>query len=282
MRPNQFYVILSLTLVLFLLGLVGVWTFQANYLTRQLQENLDVVVELSADHTPSQRTDLLDHLQSADYRRPGSTPELVTADEALVALGDNLTNDLNELGLNNPLRDVVTFNVVAEDLAPDRLAAIADELRLLPGVETVFYQENFVERIAANARRLGYLLAGLAALFALVAGLLIHNTVRLSLYANRLTIKTQELVGASWGFISRPYLWRAVGQGLLSGLLATGAVFGLQYWLNDQLPELQLFADPRSLLILYGGLVGLGVLINFLSHYVVVRRYLRLRLDDLY
>ena len=282
MRPNQFYVILSLTLVLFLLGLVGVWTFQANYLTRQLQENLDVVVELSADHPPAQRTALLDHLRSADYRRPGSTPELVTADEALVALGDNLTNDLNELGLNNPLRDVVTFNVVAEDLAPDRLAAIADELRLLPGVETVFYQENFVERIAANARRLGYLLAGLAALFALVAGLLIHNTVRLSLYANRLTIKTQELVGASWGFISRPYLWRAVGQGLLSGLLATGAVFGLQYWLNDQLPELQLFADPRSLLILYGGLVGLGVLINFLSHYVVVRRYLRLRLDDLY
>ena len=282
MRPNQFYVILSLTLVLFLLGLVGAWTLQANYLTRQLQENLDIVVELEAKHTLADKEDLLDHLRAAPYLRPGSSPTLVTAEEALVALGEDLTNDLGQLGLNNPLLDVVTFNVPAEELSAPRLARIADEIRALPGVASVFYQENFVDRIAANARRLGYFLIGLAVLFTLVAALLIHNTVRLSLYANRLTIKTQELVGASWGFISRPYLWRAVGQGLLSGLLAAGAVVGLQYWLNEQLPELQLLADPQMLLLLSGGIIVLGVLINFLSHYVVVRRYLRLRLDDVY
>ena len=202
--------------------------------------------------------------------------------QAIEAKGEDLQNDLNDLGFNNPLLDVVTFNVPVEYLAADKLSAIAADVQGLPGGSGVFYQENFVERIAANARQLGYILIGLAALFALVAGLLIHNTVRLSLYANRFTIKTQELVGASWGFISRPYLWRSVGQGLLAGLLAIGGVVGLQLWLQSVLPELNLFAEPLPLMYLYGGIVALGLLINFVSHYVVVRRYLRLRLDDLY
>ena len=281
-RPNQLYVIISLALVLFLLGLVGLWTFQASYLTKQLQENLDIIVELETDHTETQRTELLTDLATANYHKPDSQPEYISKQAALEAMGDDLQRDLNDLGLNNPLLDVVTFNVPVAYLQSDSLAAIAAEIQAKPGVASVFYQENFVDRIAANARRMGYVLLGLAGLFALVAGLLIHNTVRLSLYANRFTIKTQELVGASWGFISKPYLWRAVGQGILAGLIAIGGVVGLQFWLQTVLPELNLFAEPLPLVYLYGGILLLGLLINFVSHYVVVRRYLRLRLDDLY
>ncbi|MEM9527246.1 MAG: permease-like cell division protein FtsX [Bacteroidota bacterium] len=281
-RPNQLYVVISLALVLFLLGLVGLWTFQANSLTRQLQEQLDIVVELEKDHSPAQRSQLIAHLGAADYHQPGTVPHYVSKNEAMREMGEDLERDLGDLGLANPLLDVVTFNVNVEDLAPDRLKAIAQEVQALPGVAGVFYQENFVERIAANARRLSLILLVLAGLFALVAGLLIHNTVRLSLYANRFTIKTQELVGASWGFISRPYLWRAVGQGFVAGLLASAGVFCLQFWLNTVLPELKLFSDVWSLGLFYGSLLLLGIVINFFSHLLVVRRYLRLRLDDLY
>jgi len=281
-RPNQLYVIISLALVLFLLGLVGLWTFQASYLTKQLQESLDIIVELEEDHTEAQRAELITDIANANYHKPGSQPEFVSKQSALEAMGDDLQRDLNDLGLNNPLLDVVTFNVPVSYLQADSLAAIAAQIQAKPGVATVFYQENFVDRIAENARRMGYILFGLAGLFALVAGLLIHNTVRLSLYANRFTIKTQELVGASWGFISKPYLWRAIGQGILAGLLAIGGVVGLQFWLQTVLPELNLFAEPLPLVYLYGGILLLGLLINFVSHYVVVRRYLRLRLDDLY
>ena len=281
-RPNQLYVIISLALVLFLLGLVGLWTFQASYLTRQLQENLDIIVELEDDHTLSEREELIASLRSAPWHKPGSEPSYIPKKTALSEMGDNLQRDLQELGINNPLLDVVTFNVPLDRMNSVQLKAIAAEVQTLPGVAGVFYQDNFVDRIAENARRLTIILLALAGLFGLVAGLLIHNTVRLSLYANRFTIKTQELVGASWGFISKPYLWRSVVHGLVSGLLAIAGVFELQYWLDDMLPELQLFAEPIPLLILYGSLLLLGILINFLSHYVVVRRYLRLRLDDLY
>lgn len=281
-RPNQLYVIFSLALVLFLLGLVALWTFQARQLTNQLQENLDIIVELEADHTEAQRETVLLELQAADFHRAGTTPSYLSKEEALRDMGEDLERDIEDLGLNNPLLDVVTFNVPVLYLQADSLAAVAAAVQTWPGVAGVYYQENFVDRIAGNARKLGYLLLGLAALFALVAGLLIHNTVRLSLYANRFTIKTQELVGASWGFISRPYLWRAIGQGLVAGLLAVTGVLGLQVWLQNALPELNLFAEPLQLAALYGGILLLGLLINFVSHYVVVRRYLRLRLDDLY
>jgi len=282
MRPNQLYVIISLALVLFLLGLVGLWTLQASFLTKQLQEELDILVELEASHTRADREALVAYLRNADFRQPGTEPEYISKQQALEEMGEDLRRDLEELGMNNPLLDVVTFNVPMEFLSTEQMTRVVSEVQAQPGVAGVYYQENFVDRIAGNARRLGYILFGLAALFALVAGLLIHNTVRLSLYANRMIIKTQELVGASWGFISRPYLLRSVGQGIISGLLAVGAVIGLQFWLNALLPELQLFAELPPLLLLYGGILLLGVLINFVSHYVVVRRYLRLRLDDLY
>lgn len=281
-RPNFFYVIVSLALVLFLLGLVGVWTFQADYLARQLQENLDIIVELQADHLPAERETLITNIRAARWHKPGTEPVYISHQQALQDLDEAVQQDLQSLGINNPLLDVVTFHVPLAQMSADSLARIAAEVRQFPAVSGIFYQENFLDRIASNIRRLGLVLISLAALFTLVAGLLIHNTVRLSLYANRFTIKTQELVGASWGFISRPYLKRSLWQGMISGLLAITGVVGIQYWLNQWLPELQLFAQPALLLLLYGSLLLLGICINFVSHYVVVRRYLRLRLDDLY
>lgn len=281
-RPNQVYVVFSLALVLFLLGLVGWWTLQANDLTRRLQEDLDLVVELEAERSDSALDQLMLHLRAAPYLRPDAPPVLIKKEEALTDMGESLERDLKSLGLTNPLLDVVTFNVPVAYLHADSLAWIAAEVGELPGVGGVYYQENFVERIAANARKLGYVLLGLTVLFTLVAGLLIHNTVRLSLYANRFLIKTQELVGASWGFISRPFLWRSIGQGLLSGVLAAGALYALQRWVARVLPELYLVDDPLLLGGLFGGIVLLGILINFVSHHIVVRRYLRLRVDDLY
>lgn len=268
--------------MLFLLGLVGLWTVQANSLTRELQENLDIIVELE-EQRPATAVDAISlHLRSARYAQPATPPRYQPKEIALEEMGPELAGDLEDLGLNNPLLDVITFNVPSAYLQADSLAAIAAEVQGLPGVAGVYYQENFVERIARNARRLSIFLIALAVLFTLVAAVLIHNTVRLSLYANRFLIKTQELVGASWGFISRPFLLRSLWQGAISGLLAAGAVVGVHYFLRFTLPELNLLGDP--LWLLYGGLglMALGMLVNFLSHYVVVRRYLRLRLDELY
>ena len=273
---------LSLTLVLLLLGLIALWASQASYLADQLRMNMDVVVELEDDYAAAEYAALENYLLKTTYLRPGARPELIGKDAALAALGPEVAADLADLEMNNPLRDLIRFNVVAEYLQRDSLEAIATALQARPGVAGVYYQADFVDRVAANARTLTYVLAGTALLFLLIVIYLIHTTVRLDLHANRFLLKTQQLVGASGGFITRPYVWRAFWQGLLAGVLAASLLAVGWYLLDRQFPELVLLGRWEPVAVVLGGVVGVGVLVNVLSHWVVVRRYLRRRVEDLY
>lgn len=280
--PNKFYVTLTLSLVLFLLGLVSFWAWQANYLTQRVQENLDIVIELEEEHTLEQRRRLLAYLSEARFTNPLTVPNFESKEAGLAKLDPEMARDLEDLGINNPLLDVITFNVAVTYLREDSLRMISEEVQLQPGVIGVFYQENFIEGLVRNARTVTLVLIGLTLLFLVIVSILIHNTVRISLSANRMLIKTQELVGASWWFISRPYLLRSIWQGLVAGCLAIGALVAMVYFADRFLPELEVLSDPLPLLVVSGGVLLLGILVNFLSYYVGVRRYLRLRIDDLY
>ncbi|NJC26523.1 cell division protein FtsX [Neolewinella antarctica] len=280
--PNKFYVTVSLALVLFLLGLTAYWAYLADDITRKFREDLDVVVELKADHTMEERRQLLAYLTQSPFNQPLTLPKFLDKEAALTSLDRELASDLAALGLNNPLLDVVTFNVPIDYSRSDSLAVVAAAVKSREGVDDVYYQKGFAEMLAVNARRVTLVVGGVVLLLLVITGILIHNTVRLSLSANRLLIKTQELVGASWGFISRPYLWRAVWQGLLAGLLAAAALSGTWYGLANYLPEIRSLEDGLPVLVICGSITALGVLINFLSYYIGVRRYLRLRIDDLY
>jgi cell division transport system permease protein len=111
---------------------------------------------------------------------------------------------------------------------------------------------------------------------------LIHNTIRLAMFSNRFLIKSQELVGASWEFISRPYIQRGLLNGLWSAVLAILALLAMVWWLQKLIPELQQLEDPNGLVLVIFGLIVLGVLISGLSTWFVVHKFLRMRLDDLY
>lgn len=280
-RPNYSYTIFSVALVLLLLGLFGLWLWQAAQLGRQLQEKVDILVELREDVDENDRNGLIERMGKHDFIREESI-RFRSRDKALEEMGDEISRDLVELDLPNPFRDMLIFNVGAEYLKEDSLAQMATILRQEASVYDVYYQETFIGRVVENARRLAFVFLGFAVLLVLIVVVLIHNTVRLSLYSNRFLIKTQELVGATWGFISRPYLRRALLHGAISGLLAVTGLAGIQLWLQQQLPELRLFEPPEVLIIGYAVLVLLGMLISWLSHYSVVRRYLRMRVDDLY
>lgn len=280
-RPNYIYTIVSVALVLLLLGLFGMWLLQAAHLSKTLKEQIDILVELRDDTATEDRESLMRKLGTETYVRAGSV-EFLSREDALLEMGDEINHDLVDLDLPNPFRDVITFNVGAAYLQADSLAWITRAVGANPVVLDVYYQESFIDRVVSNAQRIAYMFLGLGLLLVLIAVVLIHNTVRLSLYANRFLIKTQELVGATWGFISRPYLRRAFWHGLLSGLIAIGGLVGIQFWLQDQIPELQMFEQPTWLLGLYGAMLILGIGISYLSHLSVVRKYLRMRIDDLY
>jgi len=151
-----------------------------------------------------------------------------------------------------------------------------------PFVSDVFYQESVVENVGSNIRRIGFFLLGIGIFLILVATALIHNTIRLALYANRFLIKNMELVGASWEFISKPYLIRSVLHGFLSGLLAVAFLILAIFWSEQQLPDLRAMRNIPGFITLFSGLIVLGILITLSSTYYVVRKYLKMRVDDLY
>lgn len=280
-RPNYLYAMISVALVLFVLGFFGVILLHAQQFVRLYKERVNLIVELAETANASDMTALESHLQNAEYVRAG-TIQKVSKEKAAQMMKDEFGEAFLKLDLPNPFLDVVFFNLKAEYLDPVLLQRIREEIKNLPAINDVYYQESLIDNIADNLKKAGYFALGFGLFFILVSAALIHNTIRLALYSNRFLIKNMELVGASWAFISRPYLLRAILHGLLSSLIAILALVGLLYWINHSFPEVYLFQDIRLLLFVIFGIVFLGVLIYALSTFYVVNKYLKMRVDDLY
>lgn len=280
-KPNYLYTIISVAAVLFLLGFFGLLLLQSQRLTKVLKEQVDIIIELTSTPADSARLALENRLSKSSFVVPQSV-EFTSKEQALELMADDLGEDLLSLDLPNPLYDVYTFNVGALYLTPDSLQRIREVLMKEPIVNDVYYQESLIDQLTRNIKKISWILLGIATLFILLALTVIHNTIRLALYANRFLIKTQELVGARWEFISRPFLRKSLWHGLISALLAIGLLLLLQFWFQQQIPEIRALQHPLAFASLFAGLIILGMVINWLSTYVVVRKYLRMREDELY
>ncbi len=280
-KPNYFYTIISVAMVLFLLGFFGVLFMQAQQLTNILKERVTILVELQQE-TPSLVVDsLLAGLQQAAYIKPTSI-DFITKEEALNSLQDDFGEDFINLDLPNPLYDVISFNAKSDYISSEQLAQIRQQLITNTYVKDVYYQESLVHQIVDNIRKSSWLFLTLSGLFLIIAITLIHNTIRLALYANRFLIKNMELVGATWGFISKPYIRKSIYHGFISAFIAIVFLICLLLLTQHYIPELQNYWHGPYLVFLFIGLILLGMCINGISAYFVVNKYLNMRLDDLY
>jgi cell division transport system permease protein len=280
-RPNYVYAIISTALVLFLFGCFGLLLLHTGQLLRFFQEQVDLILEFKPETAAGEIQAVQAALEVTPYVVPGSVRHIDQA-SATAMMIEEFGRDFLVLDPQVPFYDLLTFNVRSGYMNPESLANIRSAWRSVASVNDVFYQENLLDAVARNIRKTGIALLILGIFFTIIVGILVHNTVRLSLYANRLLIKTMELVGASWGFISRPYLRRAAWHGFLSsGLAISGIVLILQA-LRARIPQLALSPWDIQVLLLFGALLLLGIGINILSTWIVVKKYLRMRMDDLY
>jgi cell division transport system permease protein len=268
-------------LVLFALGFFGLAVINAQLLVKTLKERVNLTVELSGEASEADANRLVSRLQQARYVRENSV-EYISKEEAAALLREDFGEDFLKLDLPNPLFDVITFNVKAGYMEADSLQHIKRQIQQDSLVADVFYQESLVSDIAENIRSISWVAGAVLLLFIAIAVVLIHNTVRLALYANRFIVKNMQLVGASWEFISRPYLRRGMRHGFLSGLLASAGLFMLYLWVQSDVPGLRGMISWSTLGLLFLFLLLLGAFINGLSTYYVVRKYLKMRVDDLY
>lgn len=281
-QPNYSRSIVSVALVLFLLGFFGLLVIQANELVSVLKEEINLIVEVDESALPDDKAEFRKYLESSPMVKSGSL-RYVSKEEGVELLREDFGKDFLETGLPNPLYDVFIFNVISGYMNPDSLAGIRASLKgNWAFVSDVYYQRGLIDSLTKNLRRIGWVSLGISVFFVFVAFVLIHNTIRLALYANRFLIKTQELVGASWEFISKPFLRRSVWNGLLSGLLGVALLNGLLWLAEREIPELKELHHWPNILILFGLLLIAGVLITVSSTYYVVNKYLKMRVDDLY
>jgi cell division transport system permease protein len=280
-RPNYSYAIISVALVLFLLGFFGFIVLQGQQVIKFAKEKVEIIVELKSGTNQQDIDKIKRKLSREDFAKPGSV-KYIAKEEGAKMMQEEFGEEFMKLDLPNPLYDILTFNVKSDFLNASKLSAIRSDLKQNSFVNDVFYQENLVNAIAQNIEKLSYYGLGIAFFFIIVAITLIHNTVKLSLFANRFLIKNMELVGASWEFISRPYLRRSFKHGFLSALIAIGLLIVILIVAYSEIPELNEMNPTWNVLLMFIILVILGVLLTTTSTWYVVKKYLKMRVDDLY
>jgi len=280
-KSTYIYAVVSVALVLFILGFFALTVVHTDKLMTLFKERVDIWLELKPDVSRSEADRLVTALKKRTFVKSSSV-SFITREEAAATLREDLGNDNIPADIPDLLRDIVRFNVQANFFSQDSLKMLRDEFRRDSAVSELYFEAANTANVSKNIKNLGWITLFMSVLLIFAAITLIHNTIRLALYTNRFLIKNQELVGASWSFISWPYLQRGLLNGLLSALLAI-ILLCIGLWQSQRLmPELRDLSDWWSVGLVYLGLVVLGILISGLSTWMVVRRFLRMRIDDLY
>jgi cell division transport system permease protein len=280
-KPHYLSAIGSVALVLFMLGFFALLALHARQLTSLFKERVDLWLELRQDLPEEDVERLMDYVRSQSFVLP-QTVAFVSREEAAAIMQKDLGEESLLEQLPDMMRDVVRFNVQAAYFQEDSLRAWRETIRQDSLVEDLFVEVANVGNVGQNIEKLGWIALGLGLLLIFAAVALIHNTIRLDLYTNRFLIKNQELVGASWGYISWPYLQRGIFNGLWSALLAIAALAGLLWLAQQNIPELKSLEDQSSMALVFAGLAVLGILISYVSTWFVIHKFLRMRVDDLY
>lgn len=282
-RVNSSYLtsVISITLVLFTLGFLGLIVLHANNLSNYIKENIGFEIIIKPG---TREADIVYAQKMLDAKEYVKSTEYITKEEASKRLADILGEDFVEfLGdEENPLLPSIDVRLNAAWANNDSLVIIEQFILQNENVKEVYYQKSLVHLINKNIRKISLVLLGFSLLLLLIAIALINNTIRLSVYSKRLIIRSMQLVGATQGFIRKPFLLRGIAQGILSALIALLLLTGIMATLQQNIPELTLITSNKLMLILYGSVLILGVLVSGFSTFFAVSKYLNLRPDKLY
>jgi cell division transport system permease protein len=278
-KPSYFMAILGVTVVLFLLGIVGWLTINSKKLMQYFKESVEIQVFLQPNIKDTTRQNLQDYIASKPYVKTVRYTDKETAkQEWLKSGGEDFTEFLD----NALLPTSIDFTLKEEFVDSLQLSQIKTDLSQNPIVDEVKYPNAVVNKMQRNFRVVSLSLAGIALLIALLVIILIDNTIRLAMFSNRFLIKTMQMVGATRWFIAKPLNTRAIINGALSALIAIAAVYSIIALAERLLPDLQALHDNRMLLLLFSILIVLGISISLFSTHRSVIKYLRLKLDELY
>lgn len=271
--------IFSIALVLLMLGMLGLILVHAKNLSNYVKENivLNIIVDEGA-----KETDVLQFQKELNANPAIKNTQYVNKEMA----ARNLTNDLGEDFVNflgyNPLLSTVDVYLKADYANNKSIDALKANIAKNPVVKEVIYQSSLIDMVNKNLNTIGLVILGFAAILLVISVALINNTIRLAIYSQRFLIKSMQLVGATRGFIRKPFILVAALHGLIAAFIAILILLGILYYVQREIPEVVLLRNYTEFGIVLAGLIGIGIFITGISTSVAVSRYLRLKIYDLY
>lgn len=270
---------ISTTLVLLLLGLVVFFVLTAHNLSNYVKENIVFSILISDD---MKEADILKLQKRLDKEAFVRQTEYISKKQALQEQTEAMGTDPQEFLGYNPFTASIEIRLRSEYANSDSIAKIEKQLKRNTNIQEVLYQRELIDAVNENIRNISLLLLGLAVVLALISFALINNTIRLTIYSRRFLIHTMKLVGASWGFIRRPFLRRNLWIGALSALVADAVLWGAARWLVGYEPDLVRVITTDVLVAVSLAVLLFGVLITWLCTFVSINKYLRMKAGTLY
>jgi cell division transport system permease protein len=271
--------IISIAMVLVMLGLFGLIYIQSNQLNKIIKENILMSVYLNDDINQVEIDQNLEIIKNiVDIKEI----KFISKDEAAMDLSKEMGQDIVEFAGYNPLPSSFEISVKAESANSSRIQELKNIFMLMPKVSDVKYSETISENVGNNLGSLSYILIGLSFIFVAIALVLINSNIRLNLYAQRFSVKSMQLVGATHWFIIKPFVFRSFFNGLYGGLLATGLLVFILYILPNYFPQIQYLYNTESFALLFVILLVAGVLVSMISSWFSTNKYLKTKIEDLY
>jgi len=276
---SYFSVVLSIALVLFLLGILGFLLVNTKKMADHFKEQITISVFLKESAKEVEINQLQKSLVMAEHTKSAT---YVSKEEAAKQHSEEIGENFMEFLGYNPLKNSIDVKLKADFVSPEQIEEISKKLLTKNYVDEVTYDKPLVGLLSENVKKIGFWILIASAIFTFIAVLLINSSIRLSIYAKRFIIKTMQMVGATKGFIRKPFIQTNIKLGIFGAILAIVALAILMYYLNERFPELNLLADPMLLALIFGAVFLLGILISWGSTYFATSRFLNLRTDELY
>ena len=270
---------ISTTLVLLLLGLVVFFVLAANNLSVYVRENINFSVLISDD---MKETDILKLQKRLNNEPFVKETEYILKKQALKEQTEAMGTDPQEFLGYNPFTASIEIKLHSDYANSDSIAKIEKLIKRNTNIQDVLYQKDLIDAVNENIRNISLVLLALTVMLTFISFALINNTIRLAIYSKRFLIHTMKLVGASWGFIRRPFLKRNIWSGVLAAFIADTILMGAAYWLVSYEPELIRVITPEVMLLVSGAVLVFGVVITFLCAYLSINKYLRMKASTLY
>ena len=279
-KPNYIYSIVGVALVLLILGIMG-WLFlNLSQAGNAFKEDIRISAYLRTMNKDS-ITQIQQYIASQPYAK---NVEYVNKEKAKDIWNKDNNEDWNKILDVNPLPESIDFYAKAEYVNPDSLSKISSNIMSLYGndITDLNYQQGLVSNLSEKTKVFSLAFIIISVVLGIIVIVSIDNTIKLAMFSNRFLIKTMQMVGATRNFIARPMDIRATINGLISAAIAIAILFGLITWLESIVPQLKAIRDIELNLILFGGMIFIGVAISLFSTHRSVIKYLKMKLDELY